>query len=390
MWLNNRPFLSNWYGGPAEPHEVLYEFGGPAIYLSYAGPATFIFFKVDEQEESDLYLAAPISDEELIALRGGKLSIRGAMSHREAWLAEVDFEFNVLRYQEQSYEHYGSLLPRVGIALYEYFGEVPDTLEQAEAFISFKFESSVMSAVSMPLSVLRNRVEAVSEVVRSVMMPSRLSYGSKTRFFDPEVIPLRFDSLLIAIKEPQFDEEGLRLSKETAGFTPESLISESEDLGTRFVEELDLANQLARRGRLTRTEADRHFELLDTIVGLVPTTKNDLTRLQVGLKTNTGIKLVSIDKHAGDNIVAARRSIEAPIRDVTGVISEVNDEAKTFIVKDAGGRLTTVNPLSERYKDMNDRSLMKIGQRVKLKGKLFERVRRDYLILTADAEPLLG
>lgn len=388
MWVDGRPFLTKWYGDAVSPAEILYELDGPAIFTSHAGPATFLCFKVAEENEGDVFLVAPVEDEELVALRSGNLSMRGAMSHREAWLAEINFDFEVIRYQEQSYQEYGKLLPDKGVALYSSFGEAADTLEQSEAFLSFKFESGLMSALSMPLSVLKGRLDAVSDVVRGALMPERLSYGRKGRFFDPEVFPLRFDSLLIAIKEPQFDEQGLLSSKETAGFTPESLVSESEDLGARFVEELEETANLARGNGLTKAEANLHFELLDRIAGIVPTTKNELTRLQVGFRTKAGVKLVSIDKRTGDNIVAARQSIQAPIRRIKGTIIELNDDAKTFIVKDAAGRQTTVNPLAEKYQEMIDRDLMKIGQRLLVTGRLWERIRRDYIILTQSAEPL--
>ena len=388
MWLDNRPILTKWHGGPVSPTTILYEMDGPAIFLSQIGPATLLFFKVDEGEEADDFLVAPIDDDELNALKGGNLSIRGSMSHREAWIAAIDFDFNVIRYQEQSYAEYGDLLPSNGVALYAHFGEVADTLEQAKAFISFKFESDVMSAESMPLSVLKNRLDGVANLVRATLLPERLNYGRKARFFDPEVAPLRFNSLLIAIKAPQFDEEGLLSSKETAGFTPESLISESEDRGATFVAELEETTRLARGNSLTREEADTHFELLDNLVAIVPTTKNELTRLQIGFRTPGGTKLVSIDKRTGDRLLAARQSIEAPVRGINGVIIELNDDARTFIVKDAAGRQTTINPLVERYRDMEQRELLRIGQRLRVTGKLWERARRDYMILTKDVQPL--
>lgn len=384
MWVDDRPFAKNWHGGPIEPSEVLYDFDGPAIFTSQIGPATLLFFKVAEYDEGDVFLAAPVDDEELTALRGGHLSIRGSMSHREAWVVEVDFDFVVRRYQEQSYREYEPLLPQNGVALYAKYGEVPDTIEQAEAFLSFKFESDLMTSLSMPLSVLKGRIDAVSEVVRDALLPERLAFGRKARFFDVDVAPLRFNSLLIAIKDPQIDELGLLTSKETAGFTAESLITDSEDRGAHFLAELDAAAALARKDTLTRDQADLHFELLDSIVGIIPTTKNDITRLQVGFRTDNGTKLVSIDKRTGDRLLAARKSIEAPIRDIVGAIIELNDDARTFIMKDAGGRQTTINPLFDRYQDMEERKLLRIGQRLKVTGKLWERTRRDYMILTKD------
>ncbi|MDY1010336.1 hypothetical protein [Sphingomonas sp. CFBP9019] len=388
MWIDGRPLLTKWHGGQVEPSIVLYDFDGPAIFTCNIGPATFLFFKVEEQDDGEVYLLAPIDDDELASLRGGRLSIRGAMSHREAWLALVDFDFNVVHYQEQSHEEYLHLLPENGIALYERFGEVADTLEQAEAFMSFKFESSVMSSVSMPLSVLKARVDAVSDVVRSALLPSRLSSGRKSRYFDPEVAPLRFNSLLIAIKEPQFDKTGLLSSKETQAFTPESLTLESEQKSAHFLSELEKTTKLARDERLTRQQANDHFEVLEQITSIVPTSKNELTRLQIGFRTSKGTKLVSIDKRTGDRLVEARLSIQAPVRTIIGSIIELNDDAKTFIVKDVAGRQTTVNPLSARYREMEARKLLKIGQSLKLKGKLWERSRRDYIILTVDVDPL--
>lgn len=389
MWLDNRPILTQWHGGPVTPTAILYELDGPAIFVSRAGPATLLFFKVAENEVADDFLVTQIDDNELQALRDGSLSIRGAMSHREAWITEVDFDFNVQRYQEQSYLEYRGLLPANGIPLYARHGEAADTLEQAQAFISFKFESDVMSSESMPLSVLKNRLDGVANLVRAALLPDRLNVGRKARFFDPEVAPLRFNSLLIAVKAPQFDEDGLLLSKDTAGFTSASLMTESEDKGATFVAELEETTNIALVDDLTRAQADAHFELLDSLVTIVPTSKNELNRLQIGFKTPQGKKFVSIDKRTGDRLVAARRSVVAPIRSINGVIIELNDDARTFIVKDASGRQTTINPLIERYKDMADRRLLRIGQRLGVTGRLWERTRRDLMTLTKDADPLV-
>lgn len=388
MWLSNRPVLTKWYGGSVEPASVLYDLDGPAIFISHAGPASFLFLKVAEHEETDDYLVTPIDENELSALKQGSLSLHGAMSHREGWLAEVDLEYNVIRFQEQSYTDFEGVLPKRGVGLYARFGEVSDTLEQAEAFISFKFESDLMSSQSMPLSVLKNRLDDVAALVKSALTPHRLKYGRRARFFDPEVAPLRFDSLLIAIKEPQFDEVGLLSSRETATFTAESLTADSEDRGASFVSELEETTQLARANSLSRAEADKHFELLDKLVAIVPTTKNELTRLQVGFRTPGGTKLVSIDKRTGDRLVAARQSIEVPIRIIEGVIVEVNDDAQTFIIKDIIERQATINLKSEQYKSMEAGGLLSIGQKVRVTGKFWERTRRDYMVLTADPIPI--
>lgn len=68
-----------------EPIDVLYQYDSPLIFTSKIGFFDAIFCKVDELENSDLYLATNISLDTISALKTGRLSVRGAFSQAEVF-----------------------------------------------------------------------------------------------------------------------------------------------------------------------------------------------------------------------------------------------------------------------------------------------------------------
>lgn len=383
MWID-RPRHSNWNGGPVAPVDVLFEFEGPSIFISRVGFSDYIFLKQDEDEEVDFYLASPVYEEEIQALKNGRLSLHGAVSPSETFLIAVDSSWNVIEFQRWDYSDFKNILPKKGLGLSRKFGVVPDTLEQANAWVSFKFEGEAMSRKSMPLSTLKSLIDDVSEVARAVLMPGALSSGRNSRFFDLQVAPVRFSSLLIAIEEPKIDEGGLQRSKETKLLSVSNLMSEAEDKSAKFLDELNTATSLVGRGNgMSDDEVETHFEILDRIAHIIPTGRNDLSKLQISHYNGGRTQIVSIDKSLGDKLLAARASVEAPTRTIVGVVTEVNDSSRTFIIKDASDRHTTVAP-GARYELMVENKMNRIGRVLLVKGKLWERARRDYMMLTAD------
>src|SRR5690606_23133513 len=134
-------------------------------------------FKHDEIEDDNIFLAARIDDSELKALRDGRMSVRGALSYRDAWLIRADHFYSVSHFQAHDQNSITPYLPPIGVGLAAKFGVVPDTIEQSEAFLAFKFVGQSMTKQSMPLSDFKELVDNFSSLVRNALLPKQLQKG---------------------------------------------------------------------------------------------------------------------------------------------------------------------------------------------------------------------
>ena len=377
---------SNWEAGSLCVNRVLYELERPTIFTTRIGLSDFLFFKKDELEETDIYLACPVSGEEIELLTSGKLSVRGALSHRLCWLIETDLDLNVLRFQEGSAFEVERLLPPKGLGLNASFGRVPDTTQEAQSFIAFKFSGQSLSPKSMKLSVFKELIDGVSNLVRHALLPSSLMKGRDARFFDVEIGEPEFASLLIAIKSTSFDEQGLRSNKRTKSLQPQQLAADTLDKGANLWSSLESTSSLAMKGELTEKEASEHHDLLGKIIQILPSEGNDLDSLAVTFHGKLLSGVLNIDKKTGDRLIRAQQFSNSSVKTLTGTVIEINGEAKTFIIK-TGDRSTTCAPASDIFDLMDKNDLLKRGQKLRVHGNLWRRTRRDYLAVDEYPEP---
>src|SRR4051812_12933527 len=113
-WDPNRPVQTNWQGGIITPSDVLYEIEGPTIFTAQVGLSTLLFFKHDETDDAEIFVAAVVDDADVIALRKGRISVRGALSYRNAWLVMVNHDYVVERYQSHDQSSITPYLPAPG------------------------------------------------------------------------------------------------------------------------------------------------------------------------------------------------------------------------------------------------------------------------------------
>ncbi len=132
MWIPDHTPLTNWNGGKVIPKLVLYSYDGPVIFTASVGLTDFIFYKVGEDSNSDLYLIAPTSDSIISALKTQTLSLRGALSQSTCWLVDVAPDNEVRRFWPvQPKDIPIDVLPDFGLALAPSKTPVADILEQA-------------------------------------------------------------------------------------------------------------------------------------------------------------------------------------------------------------------------------------------------------------------
>jgi hypothetical protein len=145
MWNPARPIRRDWPSGRIEPLDALYEWDGPVIFTAEIGLYIHLFFIKDEQESGEYFISCMVDEQELRALKDGRLSVRGVFTSKPGWLLQLDFNLVVLAFQELSIDDLAALLPSHGVGLSAGAGLLPDSLDQAESLMAFKFYSKAMS-----------------------------------------------------------------------------------------------------------------------------------------------------------------------------------------------------------------------------------------------------
>jgi hypothetical protein len=69
MWRNWNTGNTDWKLGHLIPDEILYYLNGPAIFVTEIGLSKFLFFKSDEFDLGDYYIASVVTDREINALK---------------------------------------------------------------------------------------------------------------------------------------------------------------------------------------------------------------------------------------------------------------------------------------------------------------------------------
>ena len=367
MWNGSHPIRTDWLTGTVHPQEVLYEMDGPVFFVATVGLSNYFFFKKAELEESDLFLACVAELAEVEALKEGRLSIRGALNKEIGWLIEMDFDHNVVRFQR--------------LALLSNFGDAPNTLAQANAFMAFKFYSQVITNRLVPLRLLTETVEGVgvSKFVRGALTPLSLVGGRDGRFFDVQVGEPLLASLLISIERPTIDAAGLRDNKRTSKLSPTDLEEASVERGRETWNVIQQAIEAFNPQSTTQFNALDHREFLENIVDLMPSQHNEFEKLEITIRRGKSTQLLTIDRQIGEKLIQEHHDLDGKVLSIEGVITEVNGESDTFLLRDNSYWVTTCSPLGGLFQQLDDAGVMNRGQRMRVTGKYWRRTRRGFL-----------
>ncbi|WP_375291826.1 hypothetical protein [Qipengyuania sp.] len=380
MWVDAEPIQRDWHGGEIRISEVLYEFEGPVVFVARVGFNELLFAKRDEGELADFFLAVETNDRIVAALRQGKLSLRGALDRPEGWLIETDLR-TINGFQSLAEGQFDDLLPQPKIALYSRYGLVPDTLEQAEAFIAFRFVGAAVQGGQVPLSVLQDKINDFAAFVKKALLPQALMTGRDYRFFDVEMAEPKFSSLVLAAKKPTFDEARIALSRRLEGVNPEALNLQAGNQGREFWGLLNRTlEQIDQTGELSQDFKIENQIFLTNLKGLIPSDDENLSRVEVTFNDGMNLHTAIIEGNQRRTIVAAQAEIEGfDVRTLVGVIIEVNGVAGTFIIKDMAERQTTCVMPRADFNELDDDNQLYRGRQVSITGIFTRRTRRDKL-----------
>lgn len=380
MWVDTHPIHRDWEGGEIKVLQTLYEFEGPIVFVARVGFNELLFAKRDEGELADFYLAVETDQQTVAALREGRLSLRGALDRSEGWIIETDLA-NVLGFQSLKEGQFDALLPSPKIGLYSRFGLVPDTLEQADSFVSFRFLGPAVQGGQVPLSVLQEKLNDFAVFVRRALLPQALMTGRDYRFFDVQMAEPKFSSLVLAAKKPKFDEAKIALSRRLENVDPELLNAQTGEQGKEFWQLLSQAlDQISDNGELSEDFIIANQIFLTSLKGLIPADHENLTRVEVTFNDGFALHTAIIEGNQRRKIVQAQAEIEGlDVRTIVGVIIEVNGDAGTFIIKDLTERQTTCDMPWDDFENLDDQEQLYRGRQVSITGTFTKRIRRDYI-----------
>jgi hypothetical protein len=376
-----------WPFGTLVPDEVLYEFGGPAIFTKSIGLDDFLFYKSDEYSDGDYFVAVGVTPDEVDALKRGRLSIRGALNQSKCYIFDVDLDLNVRRFEQKKISQLASLLPSSGVPLYANFKTAPDSVVQSTSPLAFKFFGDELQDGLMPLDIFKTLVTNVYDVVRRSFVPPSLS---ASRAGDLLAFPMRqpvLASLLIAIDHPSIDVGRLRRRNSTKGLDPNQLVVEAEAEGARFVESVERTVDVAMAGKVTKTFARDNFSLFDNINDIVPGEHGDVSKLQLSSYLAGQDVFIELDREVGEKIRFAYKSVRDKSVDITGVIVGMIEKSRSLILRNRFGREVTCYFVPSIYDDLLVRGELVIGRRLLVSGGFQKRDNRD--LIKVDGAPKL-
>jgi hypothetical protein len=378
-WVPDTEGFPPWSDQPVAPHDVLYSFDGPIVFVAAVGLSNTLFVKFQEQGDSSFFHASPISEEQLAALKGGELSLRGALSSDRIFIVELTSDLHVRRFWRDEMRLWSErLLPARRVGLVPKAKLIWDSLVEARALLALTFQGASLGRSHMPLGMLTALVNKTHEAARRILLPPNL-LGLKSASIDFHVAPPKFSSLVLALQNPVFRT---KVIQKRLGSEVEQLASEIQTNSSEFVDNIAELAESADKGEISLAIAQERFASLEQIRSIVPTERNKLTELAITSNTDEKRSLVVVSHETGDKIIRARKLIEAtPVTD-HGRIIQINDKRYTVVYQSVRGNEVTFTMDPKAFQSMEAEDRLKLGNRIRAVGYLERRARRDSLTLT--------
>jgi len=378
--------------GRVTPEDVLYFYDEPLIYVSTMGFFDAICSKIDDNGTSNLVLICPTDNKTLAALKGGLISVRGALTAKNYWVADVDYDYVVRRaWTVPSNDLPEEYLPKKAYGLYPSFGRVPDTIEQAKAFFSIKFSGSELHADQMPFQTFKDLVNSAFSATKSLMTPYLLNGYKSPDVFNMPVAQPSFSSLAISVMKPEMDIAVInsRYARNQTVYSEQDIVRATTNRRNEFFEQAGELIEEINNGEISDHFAAEKVDWLKVILEVSPNPQRSIEDVEFTALTNQGRAYLHIDGNAGEKIRHAyEKALTAPVV-MEGVIVEINGDSSTFLVRNTlTHRQVTCILLEETFKRLDRDGIITRGAHLRLRGNVESRVRRDKLRLTVDPEPI--
>lgn len=377
-WSSDLPSSPAWTDAPLVPEEVLYEYDGPLIFTAKFGAYQAIFSRIDEKEGSDFYAVGTTTDGIIQALKGGALSLRGALLREPCYIMELD-GLKVLRFWSCAKDDFDDdLLPRAGRTLDPNISDAADVYEQLTSFFSVRFSGAMLSRRSMAFSTFKELVDNVYIASRRIMMPDGL-VNAKSATFDFDIYEPSFGSLVVNLDKPKLSPGNIRKHLKNPaldmGFVRENISNKRGD----FFDDLGMLVATAEEGEIGRQVAVDNIELLKQIQDLIPTDDTQFSRVDFRALVDNERRQLVVTEEVGERLRRAHDTALGEAAEYTGSITIVNSKRATFVIQRDIGRELTCSVSAELFERLEERDDFRGGTLVVVRGQFYRRARRDYM-----------
>jgi hypothetical protein len=361
---------------------TLYYYDGPQLFLGWFGFIEALFVKVEDLEDTCIWLASPANPRLIDLIVQNSVSVRAAFYAPTQWIVQTDQNLRVQKFWIcEAHEIPEEMLPTSGAALAEHNLIVPDSIDQVESFFAINFRGGDLKREGMNFSTFRSLVDNSYDAARRILSPISL-LGSKSATFDFRVREPVFSSFLIALEEPLINIPSIR-RKTNLNIT--DIKEQFAEQKYSFFNEMSSVVKDAEDGKLNANSVEDRFVLLDTIQHLIPSEENSLISVMFTANSSDRTLNVFVDEKIG--LVLHRVFKEAerrPIREI-GRVEIINSRQSSFVMLSIRGRQVTCYLQSEWFNTLAKDEKFRNGCQISVSGLLKRRSRRDELI--ADAIP---
>jgi len=380
MWSLDSPALAHWNGGKIVPKSILYRYDGPTVFTADIGLIEFLFYKIDEDTNSELFLIAPTTDKVVEALKGKSLSVRGALaSSSDFWIVDITPDWNVRKTWKVSLSDLDAdFLPHEGIGVAPLKSPAADFVEQALSFFSTRFTGEDLSESRIPFLRFKTLIDSAYDSIRKIFPPPIVDKRSIGRSLEFGLLQPKFSSLIVAIDRPVIDERDLRKYITNMPNDWTIFARGFEKNRQDFFDRIGELVKEADKGEIKKAYAVEHFDTLDQVNEIVPTDKNELDRVEFRSQ-QPSLSPVAIDDRLGTKFRLAHRLAELAPRQITGSIIDINEASATMVILDSSARQVTCVFDRADYESLD----VAIGDRIRVHGNFTRRSRRDKVVVTA-------
>lgn len=366
-------------GRPLDVQEVLLAYDGPAVFIAKVGFFDVLFYKTEERDESEIFIATPLQQGVADMLRTGQISIRAAVDSLQNWTVETTPDLIVLNAWSPKVDRVvaDEHLPARRIGVSAAFKKATDSLEEATALFAMSFRGKRLGQYTMPVGIFTTLMNKTIEASRSILIPTLLS-GSRTATLDFEMTEPKFGSLIIALQQPLLNTARLE-KKYKDRISIIDVDNEIRSNSIEFVSSMEELTDAARKGEISPGLMEEKFAALDQSFKLLP--NDQATFDEVAITSNSGQSrsVAVIETEVGEKILAAREQAAHRAIVDSGKIITINGKHKWIVFQSIRGREVTIYPGDQRFNQLTRESGMKIGSSIRVRGRLRRRRRRDLI-----------
>jgi hypothetical protein len=275
------------------------------------------------------------------------------------------------------------LLPDEGIALSPLKVSAADFVEQAVAFFSTRFTGNDLAEERIPFVRFKTIIDAAYDSFRKIFPPPIVENRSLGRSMEFGLLQPKFSSLIIAIDRPNVDERDVRKYVSKMPSDWDVFAHGFEKNRPEFFDRMGELVTEAEKGEIKKAYAVEHFNTLDQVNEIIPTSKNELDRVEFRSQAPS-LKPVAIDDRLGAKFRLAHRIAELAPRIITGSIIDINEAAGTMVILDPTARQVTCIFERPDYESLN----VAIGDKIRVHGNFVRRSRRDKIVVTSKPQAI--